>query len=197
MQRAANKIKIALVLLLVGLWCYGCGTGDILDENGHRYQTDVEFTDAEEDGVLSIDVYQNGDCNGDGNFTDPEPFTDVLANIEVTAIEDAPGLTMTGYKVSFKPLTSTDITGSAYDPPDMPIVYTGTYDVDIPTNSSVSFWITCMEIDMKLYMGTQLPAAAVNARYEVTIRMDFVDEYGQPRDLTIRRTLYFGSYDNC
>ena len=200
MQRAANKLSIALALLLVGLWCYGCGDGDIMEENLHRYQTDVEFQDAGNEAVLTIDLTRDLDCNDDGNNTDPEPFTEVFANIEIVAAENVPGLRMTSYKVTFKPLTSTEFDGDLVIPPDMPQSFTGTYDVDIPTNSTVSFWITAMEFDFKVYMASQLLLQfpdLTDARYEIEIGMSFIDEYGEPRDITIRRTLYFGYYDNC
>jgi hypothetical protein len=203
MQKAANKLKIVLILFLVGLWCYSCGTGDFLDETNLRYQIDVEFADGGDEATLSADIHWNDDCNGDGNTTDPEDFTDLIANIEITVDENAPGLTMTGYRVSFEPLTTVDTSGNIIQPPDMPTPYTGSYDVDIPSNSIVSFWITCMEIDMKLYMETFMPACTIVGcpdyiyRYQITIRMDFIDEYLESRDFTIRRTIYFGRYNKC
>lgn len=197
MQRAANKIAVAIILLLMGVLFNGCGTGDVLDENNQRYLTYVTFTDAEEDEVLDVDIWRNPDCDGDGNFTDPEPITDLLANITITVPEDSPGITMTGYKVSFAPNRTVDSSGNVVAPPNMPTTYQGVYTIDIPSDSEASFWITCMEIDMKDYMSTFLTALDTYFRYTVTIRMDFVDEYGQGRDLTLKRTLYFGAYDNC
>jgi hypothetical protein len=197
MQRAANKIAVVIILLLIGIWFYGCGTGDILDENNQRYQTTVSFSDAEEDEILAIDIVYDQDCDGDGNLTDPETFTDMYANILITSEEDAPGLTMTGYKVSFAGVREVDTVGNVIAPPDMPTTYQGDFSIDIPPNSEVSFWLTCMEIDMKIYMGTFLTAFDNIFRYTVTIRMDFVDEYGQGRDITVKRTLYFGWYNNC
>ena len=187
MHIAAKKFSVPFILLLlVGLWCFGCGTGDLLDENNQRYMTDVSFSDGDNDGTMTVDIVIDGN----------ETFTDLFADITIAVAEEVPGITMTGYKISFDPITSVDTSGNIIVPPDMPTPYTGTYDVDIPTNSSVEFRITCMEADMKLYMGSFITVADLEFRYEVTIRMDFLDEYDQPRDLTIRRTLYFGWYAN-
>lgn len=197
MRKAANKLTIVLVLLLVGLWYYGCGSGDILDENNLRYRTDVFFSDADEDEILTVDVDIIGDCNGDGNFTDPEFFTDLFANITISIDDETtPGIEMTGYKVSFRPLRSYDQSGNEITPPSVG-TYLGDYDVIIPPLSEVSFFITCMEADLKLYIGSFLNAADWIFRYEVTIKMDFIDDYKVARDITVTRTLYFGAYNNC
>lgn len=201
MQRAANKIPVAIILLLMGILFYGCGTGDILDENNQRYLTDVSFSDAEEDDTLGVDV----NCLAcDVNATTFETCTDLFADIRVEVPEGSPGLQMTGYKISFKPLRSYDLNNNAIIPPSV-ATYHGSYSVVIPTESEVEFRITCMEYEYKLYLGNTMPPCSVPGdpcddftyRYEVTIRMDFVDEYGQGRDLTVKRTLYFGRYDNC
>lgn len=200
MQRAANKIAVVIILLLMGILFNGCGTGDVLDENNQRYMTYVTFTDAEQDEILEVDILQDLDCDGDGNFTNIDGFedmTDLLANITITVPEGSPGITMTGYKISFEPNRTVDSVGNVIMPPDMPTTYQGVYTLDIPSDSEASFWITCMEMDMKDYMASFLTPFDWYFRYTVTIRLDFVDEYDQGRDMTLKRTLYFGIYDNC
>jgi hypothetical protein len=198
MQRTAIKVQAAIIILLMGLLFYGCGSEDLLDENNQRYKTDISFQDGGNEDVLAADAVYVGDCNGDGTFDDPETFTDLYANITIT-IDDAttPGLEMTGYRVSFSPLRSYDALGNEISPPSVGN-YQGNYSVVIPTNSEVSFWITCMEMNLKRYIGTFLdPISDWEFRYMVTIRMDFVDELDEPREITVNRTIYIGSYDNC
>ena len=199
MQKAANKIGATiLALALIGSWFYGCGSGDVLDENKQRYLTYVSFSDGENDETLDVDVVQSTDC--DNNASTPGPYEDfynLFANITIEVPEGSPGITLDNYKISFEPLPSIDFFGNTYIPAPFPTVYHGSYDIDIPTNSEAEFFITCMEIDGKLYLGSQIPVTAAVARYEVTIKMSFTDEYDRPRDLTIRRTLYFFNVNNC
>lgn len=198
MQKAANKIGATLLALaLIGFWLYGCGSGDLLDENNQRYQTYVTFADGDSDETLDVDVDFIADCDGNLSTIDPEPFTSLFATIEIEVPEGSPAITLDNYKISFKPLTSVDTIGNTFTPPAYPTVYHGSYDIDIPTNSTAEFSITCMESDGKAYLGTQMPALAIEMRYEITIKMSFTDEYDIPKDLTIRRTLYFANVYRC
>ena len=83
------------LLLLAGLvtTLAGCGAdGDILEPNTQRYTAFVSsLQDAEEDDVITIDVYRDSDCDDNGTADDPEPWTDVLADITVSVDEKAPG----------------------------------------------------------------------------------------------------------
>jgi hypothetical protein len=198
MQKAAKKIGATLLALaLIGFWLYGCGDEDVFDEDKQRYTTNVTFSDGDNEVTLDVDCTFNTDCDGNASTVDPEPFTSLFANIEIVVAEGAPGITMDNYRISFDPLRSVDTAGNTFMPPAYPTVYHGTYDIDIPTNSTAEFPITCMESDGKSYLGTLIPALAIEMRYEITIEMSFTDEYDISRDLTIRRTLYFGRIDNC
>ncbi len=197
MQRAAIKVKTAIIILFMVLLFCGCGSEDVLDETNQRYKTDVSFSDAENEDILGVDVVYTNDCNGDLVPDDPETWTDLYANITIT-IDSAttPGLDMESYEVSFRPLRSYDTNGNAITPPSVGTYY-GEYDVNIPTLFEVSFWITCMEMSLKDYIGSFITNLDWEFRYEVTIDMHFVDDYGENRDITVMRTLYFGWYDNC
>lgn len=186
-----------MALALIGFWLYGCGDGDLLDENNHRYQTYVTFADGDNDETLDVDVDYIPDCDGNLSTIDPEPFTSLFATILIEVPEGSPGITMDNYKISFQPLTSVDTAGNTFMPPVYSTAYYGTYDIDIPTNSIAEFTISCMESDGKAYLGTQMPPLAIEMRYEITIKMSFTDEYDIPRDLTIRRTLYFADVYRC
>lgn len=200
MQRTAIKVQATIIILFMGLLFFGCGSDDLLDENNQLYKADLAFMDAEEEDVLAADADQVDDCNGDGVLDDPEDFTDLYAKITITLSDaNTPGLEMTGYKITFTPLRSYDyITGSPVDPPPVG-AYLGSYSVVIPRLTETSFWITCMEMDLKLYIGSFLwPASPdVGFRYLVTVEMNFVDEYDEPRDITVKRTIWLGVYDNC
>jgi hypothetical protein len=198
MQKAANMMGVLLTaFMLIGALIYGCGDEDLLEQNNLRYKTDITFFDAEEDDTLTVDTVWTGDCDGDGNSTDPEVFTDLFADVTIT-IEDetTPGLEMTGYEVTFRPLRHYD---QANNPVIGPTVgsYRGEYDAIIPSASEVTFRITCMEVDLKLYIGSFVVPEDLVFRYRVTIRMDFIDDYNEEREITVERTIYFGSYDNC
>lgn len=201
MQKAANNIQVVLIILLMSLLFYGCGTGDALDELDNRYRLLVSFSDAEEDGVHTVDV-DNQAC--DANGTTFETFTDLAADIGVTVAENAPGLTLTGYKITFTPILGYDrFNNPLFGPAVGPYLHDRTEW--IPTESSLEFRIQAMEADVKLFIETQLPACSVAGDpctdlifiYDVSIRLDFRDEYGEPRDITWDDTLYFGRYDNC
>jgi hypothetical protein len=204
MQKAANMMGVLLTaIMLIGALIAGCGTSDLLEQNNLRYKTNITFSDGEEDDVLTADAVWDLDCNNDGNATDPETFTDLFANITIT-IDDAntPALEMTGYEVTFQPLQSYDTAEIAITPPSVGS-YQGAFDVIIPSESEVVFSITCMELDSKLYIGTFLypndPTLPYDwvFRYRVTIKMDFIDEFDEEREITVVRTLYIGNYDNC
>jgi hypothetical protein len=202
MQQAANKIRVAMIVLLMGLLFYGCGSEDLLDENNQRYKADLSFADHGEEDILAADAIWTDDCNADGVLDDAEEFTDLYAKITIT-IEDAttPGIEMTGYRIRFTALRSYDYYGNAVDPPAVGS-YAGAYSVVIPPLSETEFWITCMEIDLKRHIGSFLDLTSpafpdVGFRYRVTIDMDFVDEYDEPREITVTRTIWLGAYDNC
>jgi hypothetical protein len=197
MQRTANKIQVAMIVLLMGLLFYGCGSEDLLDENNQRYRTDIAFSDAEEEDTLTADIVFNADCNGDGVLDDGETFTDLFAKITII-IEDAttPGLEMNSYEISFRPLLNYDQAANPISPPSIGNYY-GEYDVHIPALSEVEFWITCMEIDLKIYLGNQITALNNIFRYDVNVTMHFTDDLGEDRDISVTRTIYFGPYDNC
>jgi hypothetical protein len=198
MQKAANMMGVLLTaFMLSGALFYGCGTEDVLEENNLRYKTNVSFKDADEDDILTVDINPITDCDGDPDTVDPEVLTDLFAYITITIeAENTPGIEMTGYEVSFRPLRSYDMAGNPITPPSVG-PYAGEYDVMIPSASEVTFAITCMEYDLKLYMDTFLSAIDYIFRYRVTIKMDFVDDYDEEREITVERTLYFGAYNNC
>jgi hypothetical protein len=198
MQKAVNMMGVLLTaLLLIGALIYGCGTEDVLEENNLRYQTNVSFSDADEEGTLAVDVFQDPDCDNDANTTDPEPFTDLYAIISISIEdEDTPGLEMTGYDISFQPLRSYDAANNPITPPSVGS-YSGAYNVMIPPASEVTFSIPCMETDLKGYIGSFLSGIDGVFLYRIDIRMDFVDEYDEDRELSVDKTLNFGSYNNC
>jgi hypothetical protein len=198
MQKAANMMGVLLTaFMLIGALIYGCGDEDLLEQNNMRYKTDISFLDAEDEDILTVDINQIVDCDGDPTTADAEFMTDLFAIITIT-IEDetTPGLEMTGYEVTFRPLRSYDQSNNPVTPPAVG-PYRGEYDVMIPSASEVEFTITCMEFDLKQYMDTFLDPTDLIFRYRVMVRMDFIDEYNEEREITVERTIYFGAYNNC
>ena len=195
------------LLLLAGLvtTLAGCGAdGDILEPNTQRYTAFVSsLQDAEEDDVITIDVYRDSDCDDNGTADDPEPWTDVLADITVSVDEKAPGLTLTDYTIQYIPLRSPDTQGVYRTGPDLiDLTDHGSFTFSVPSGTEAEFTITCLSIDSKIdyrnhWLNDADLANLAVARYTIRITMYFVDEYSEERSITVERTVYLSNYDNC
>jgi hypothetical protein len=199
MQKAVKRIGATLVALaLAGFWLYGCGSDDLLDVNNQKYSiTGTVFSDGENDG-LDVDVVRSTDC--DDNATTPgpnEPMWNLYATVSIEAQESAPGIRLDNYRISFAPATSIDLVGNTYLPAVYPLVYHGSLGVDIASGGKGDVFITCMELDGKLYLGGLIPPTAAVAMYTVTIKMNYTDEFDVSGDLSTSRTLNFYNVDNC
>ena len=196
MQKIA--VKFMLVVFLLGGFVFpGCGE----DNYNGDYTTLVSFSDAEQDDVMTLDMHQIADCNSDGVFDDPETFTDVFANITVTVDENFPGLTVRGYTIEYYPELSGDDPATQVLPPALAsLTDQGSYNIYLPSGSTSTFTITCFSYDQKEDYFTQVQAAyptLIVSRYTIRIILLCRDDNGQNKNLEIRRTVYFGFYDNC
>ncbi len=206
-MRPFNMKLLCCIGLLMGvaMIILGCGSGgDLLDQPGYRYTAYMTLEDADEENVIEIDIYQIPDCNGDGVTDDPEPFTDVLATINIDVDEDAPGITLKGYTIEYIPLLSPD-SGGVYrlGPNLIDLTDHGSFNFHIPSNGTGSFPITCMSYDTKndLLSHMLTDADLLNlevARYTIRITLHFEDDYLEDRDIVVDRTVDLSPYyDNC
>lgn len=192
-----KRTLFSVVLLSVFCLCfYGCG-GD----TGGIYTTDVTFSDAGNDDVLSLDVTR--DICTPATATAPadlEDFTDVYANITITVAEELPGITINSYSIEYLPLTSVDELSNPVTPPDLePLIDqtgSGSNNLHIDTNSSHTFSIECFSTSQKDEFSS-LRGATYTARYTIRIVLHCTDDSGYDRNLEIRRTVYLDDYDNC
>lgn len=193
-----KRTLFSVVLLSVFcLWFCGCG-GD----TGGVYTTDVTFSDAKNDDVLSFDITRDI-CTPAAPPTPAvlEDFTDVLANITLTVGENMPGITINSYSIEYLPLTSVDELSNPVTPPDLePLIDqagSGSNNLHIETNSSVTFSIECLSISQKDEFSFLRGAATYSARYTIRIILHCTDDSGYNRNIEIRRTVYLDDYDNC
>ena len=189
--------KIIFTLFVIGcLWLSGCGS----DHYGGDYTTDVVFDDSAGAGdeTMTLDMWQNPDCDGDATTTDPEEFYDAVAIISVSVADFAPGLTINGYTIEYLPELSADGTGAMVMPPTLnSLTDQGSYNIYLASNSENTFTITCFSIMQKWEFDTLNTAGLGVARYTIRIILMCTDDNGEGHNLEVRRTVYFGYYDNC
>ena len=143
------------------------------------------------------------DCDGNGIFDDPEIFTDLFADFQITVTAGAPGITLTSYTIEFIPELSNDSVGNTIMPPDLPdITDAGSFTLEIPSGTTAVFSTTCFTVDQKVDYFTRnqtdpVLANLIIARYTVRFTMVFADEFLEERVITESRTVLLGPYDNC
>ena len=192
-------LKLTYILFTVCCIClFGCGE----DDYGADYTSSVSFQDGDEEGVLTLDMYQS-QCEA----VDPaspfanvlEIFTDVFADIEITTAENVDGLTLNGYTIEYIPELSEDGTHTLILPPTLnSLVDKGSNNIYMPTNSTTSFTITCFSTDQKFDYATLMVGNTLDvSRYTIRIILFCTADSGQKKSIEIRRTVYFGNYYRC
>ena len=142
MQRIAIMLGLGL-LIAAGIWLSGCGTSDLLDEKGQRYQANIQILDLDE-ATTGVDVVQDF-CD-----TDVEDYGPATVAVEFALSEDAPGITLVGYTLEYIPLESADGNDQIVMPPDLESpLRGGNLGIDIPAGGSAEFEITCISVDTK------------------------------------------------
>jgi hypothetical protein len=199
-MRSKRLIIKAIVTLLAIAGLCSCSGGEegggLLEENNLRYSANIAgFDDGPNTNTLTIDVTQIV-CDP-GPPPENETWTDTLANINVSVSAGAPGITLDHYEIDYIPILSTDINDDQIMPPDLNDLADGFYIISIPSGGSASFPITCMRVDTKTYYFNNAPATLMVARYDIRIKLVFIDEYGVEREITVRRTVFLKEYDNC
>ena len=199
MRKAAKSLSIIILFALGCIWIYSCGSGsDLLDEQNSNYTGFISFSDGGQEDTLTIDVLRDLDCDNDGNATDPEPFTDVLARINISVDENAPGITLRDYQIEFIPISTPDPFGTPIMPPDLTdLTAHGSFTFSVPSGGDGSFTITCMNFNTKDQFVLNWPATLENARYTIRVTLNFEDEYLEERQIILERTVLLDDYDRC
>jgi hypothetical protein len=137
------KLWGCIGIICVVAMIFGCGGGDLLDENGQRYSASISIKDLDEE-TLTVDVIQSY-CD-----SDVEDFGDATASVQIAVSPDALGITLKSYVIEYIPLESEDGTGALVMPPTLDGPLTGgNSGVDIPSGGSLTFDITCISVDTK------------------------------------------------
>lgn len=138
-------IKLIIISVLC-LWISSCG-GD----TGGLYNVQVSFTDADEDGVMTLDLAQDACGTYElGERPEYETFTDTFANVTIGIAKGMPGLTIKGYSISYIPLQSSTGLGNMVSPPTTnALTSQGSNNIHISTNSTSTFTLTCFSVDQK------------------------------------------------
>ena len=184
--------KTCLIFMICCLSIVGCGE----DPPELEYLASMALSDNGENDTMTIDINWVNPCPGG---TDPEPFTDAFAEIELTTSETASGLTLKGYTIEYIPELSEDGTQTLVLPPTINnLVDSGSYTLYMPTNSTTSFTLTCFSINQKEALNTlRLATNFETMRYTVRIILYCEADSGQEKNIEVRRTVYFGDYSNC
>jgi len=200
MRQGVCRILLSAVLLLASFGLNGCGSGDLLDEPGQRYEAYMVVEDAGEE-VLTIDTVQ-ADCDPELGTVDPEPFTDTLGIINVSVDAGAPGITLQRYRLQYIPLQSPDGTGQLVLPPNLIDPGFGNFPFDVASGGSAEFTITLLGVETKEeyeYLKS-LDASLADlffSRYILRVTLYVVDEFDEEREIVVERTVWLGPYDNC
>ena len=212
MRQAAKTLGIIL-LVLGSVWIYGCGSGsDLLDEQNSRYTASLSVDD-QTDTEFSIDIAQD-DCDLNATTTgDTEDYFPAIGEITVTVGADAPGITLQSYEIEYIPRLSEDGTHNLVMPPVLDDPLPASYNVYIPTASTVVFSLTAISVDTKeeyrnltgwtLFFDAVtgalywVPPNLDEARYTVRFTLHFKDENSEDRTITVEQTVWFGDFDNC
>ncbi len=192
-----NIFKLTFVFFIVCcLFLVGCGDDNFQGD----YATNISFQDGGEDSLLTFDMYRATPCDPADPDSDDEPFTDVLADIEITVTGDAPGLKLNGYTIEYIPELSEDGTHTLVMPPTLDNLYDmGSNNLYLPPNSTTTFTTTCFSIEQKEEYRLLISAFAdlLFSRYTIRFIFYFTDDNGQSKEIEVRRTAYLGSYDRC
>lgn len=219
MQR--RIILIATVIFMAACFgIFGCAEQELLEETGDMYRPSLSLSDADEEGVFTIDTVHSI-CSSE---TDPdtgevtveyEIWTDVFANITLRIDGDAPGLTLESYSINYTALGSPDSSGFLTTPPnliDPPDGYSTAY---MSSGSTSTISIPIMTVDTKDefaiamgwlfeggggvwdYWGLPDPDELQVARYRIRLTLHFKTDGNQDKDITFEKEVYLSGYDNC
>lgn len=196
MRRAAKIILIITLLAGIGM-LYGCGSSDLLDENEQRYQVSMALNDHDET-TLDIDTDFITDCDGDLTTTDPEPYTNVFAEVTLSVSNDSTGgITLESYRIEYIPLETPDGLGGTVLPPDLAEPEDGHFSIPILPGGSSTFTITWLNFNTKAEYNAWHLATGVYGRYNMRLTLYFKDEFGEDREITVEETVFMGAYYLC
>lgn len=190
------KISIFKLIIIVfsvcSLFLFGCAD----DEYYGDYISNITFTDAGGENI-TLDMYR-GVCDSG----DPEPYTDVVANMQITVADETSGLTLNGYTIEYLAEESEDGTNTLVMPPTLNTLDDrGSETVYMPAGGTTEFTLTCFSVDQKeAYASLMTGAAYANlfiSRYTIQYTLYCTGDDGESKNIVVQKTVYFGNYDNC
>lgn len=189
-----------VLLLIICLFLGACGASDVSDEE-RDYWVSMSVEDAFET-TRDIDLTQDPDCNDDGNLNDPEPFTNVSADITIFVSDTGLPIRVESYSVDFLPLQSVDATGTPVTPPSLSSYADAMLNSDwIDTGTSYTIsGVTVLTFDTKdEYLAKWLAAGVGNSvgLYTISVTLRIVDEEGDHFSLVVDEQVNLSFYDNC
>ncbi len=186
-----------VLLLIICLFLGACGSPDVSDEE-RSYWASMTVEDAFE-VTRDIDVTMDLDCNDDGNPNDPEPFTNVFADITITVSDTGLPIRVESYTVDFLPLQSVDDFGNPIMPPSLtsyPGPMLDSDSIDTGTSYTIS-GITVMTFDTKDEYLNKWSGLNWVSLYTISVTLSIVDEEGGRFSLVVNEQVNLSFYDNC
>lgn len=186
-----------VLLLIICLFLWACGASDVSNEE-RDYWASMTVEDAYET-TRDIDVTQDQDCNDDGNTNDPEPFTNVGADIMITVNDTGLPIRVLSYTVDFLPLQSVDDAGNPIMPPPLSS-YSGpnlnSDWIDTGTSYTIS-GITVLTVSTKAEYFLKWSGLNFVSLYTISVTLSIVDEEGFHFSLVVDEQVNLSFYDNC
>jgi hypothetical protein len=190
------------LILISAMVIQGCGSGnDLLDEVGGRNVFELTLSDAGEEGVHEIDIFQTADCDGDLTTTDPEDFTEVDGIIAVSVASDAPGLQLISYVVHYHAVPGVDTVGVVQTPPAIASKQGQFNSFFVDSGGEYEDSIIVMTIDQKYALVNDLAAATyanvATVLYNIEIEVTWQDYEGNTFTKSFFIDANMGNYDHC
>ena len=207
-MRATHVIAAlrASALILAGLALSSCGDeaggggacGGISSNGVCLFVNSIEPFDVTGPTIDVDVVFTTNDCNADGMPTDPEPFSDhdAVVNIGSFTIGNVPTTTtrifITNYTVSYA-LNQGSV--SAPNPPSVNIVTGST--IVVPTNGSVQATVTIFNQSQKAIFAADPLFVGGEPSYTATYLFQGQDEFGNNVSATASQQILLAEFLNC
>ena len=208
-MRATHVIAAlrALALILAGLALSSCGDeaggggacGGV-DNNGVcLFISSIEPFDTNGSTInVDVPVVSPTDCNGDGVFDDPEPFSDHDAVVTFGAftIGNVPTTTTRIFIVSYT--ISYAINLGSGPGPVVPSVTIGTGSIiEVPTNGSVQATVTIFNQAQKAAFAADLAFVGGEPSYFARYTFNGEDEFGNTVFTQASTQILLADFNNC
>ena len=186
-----------VLLLIICLFLGACGASDVSNEERDYWASMI--TEDAFDTTRDIDLTQDPDCNDDGTLNDPEPFTNVSADITISVSDTGLPIRVESYSVDFLPMQSVDGTGNPVTPPSLTSYADAMLNCDwIDTGTSYTISaITVLTVDTKAEYLAKWSGLNSVSLYTISVTLRILDEEGDHFSLVVNEQINLSFYDNC